>query len=232
VFGKMGKRFGWEVKPGEAELAGIARSMVLERLALAGDEEYVKKAMELFKKDIEGTATLPKDLRSLVHKVVMKNGSDEQIEALMNRYRTTGIIDEKVSIARSVGYVSTDERAKKFIEWAMSSGELKTQDIVYVTNTMSAFHFDLMWKFLQEHWDYFYTTFKESAFIYSSTLGSIVRGASDYAFTDEMRKFFADKDVASATKALQHNYATVFIKSRWLKQCREENIVAWVKENC
>jgi len=228
----MGERFGWEVKPGENELVNVGRSSILECLALAGDEEYVKKAFELFKKDCEGTAALSNDLRSLVHKVVMRYGTDEQIDLLFKRYRTSEVVDEKLSIVRALGFVKTEERASKFVEWAVSSGELKTQDFVYMSSGMSVFHFDLMWKFLQGRWDYVYQTFSESPFVFGYVLKSIVNGANDEAMIGEFRKFFADKKIENAAKTLEHAYASVFIKSRWLKMCREENVVSWVKENC
>jgi len=232
VFKKMGERFGWEAKPGESELVNFGRAMALQRLALAGDEECVKKAMDLYKKDVEGVAPLSKDLRSLVHKVIMRYGTDEQIDALIERYRTSEVVDEKLSIVTALGFVASKERAAKFIEWAATSGELKTQDLYYMTSTMSTFHFDLMWGFIQQNWDFIFNTFSESGFILGYLLGSVVKGPNDYAMVEEFRKFFADKDISSVSKSLEHNYANVYVKSRWLKQCREEDIVSWINKNC
>jgi len=232
VFSKMGKKFGLEPKEGESELITIARATVLARLALAEDEEYVKVALHMFEKDRDGSAKLPKDFRSLVYKVVMKSGTKEQQDALIDLYKTSSVLDEKLSVIASIGGVKEEKRAEELLGWALFSGEVKTQDMIYIFRGMSSSQGALLWKMTQEHWDWIYDTFRESGFTFGRILGGVVSGACDAAMIDVFRKFFADKDVASATQSIEHGYATILSKSRWLKQCREDDVLAWVNKNC
>ena len=232
VFRKMGKTFGLEPKEGESELVTLARSTVLARLALAGEEEYVMVAMDLFQKDCDGTSKLSKDMRSLVHRVVMRSGTKEQQDTLINLYRTTSVLDEKLSVIGSLGSVQDEKRAEELLNWALLSGEVKTQDMIYIFRGMGSSQGAVLWKFTQEHWDWLHNTFKDSMYTFGSVLASVICGASDAAMIDVFHKFFADKDVSSASLSVEHAYATVLSKSRWLKQCREDNILGWVNENC
>jgi len=150
----------------------------------------------------------------------------------MKKYRTSEIVDEKLSVIRALGYVESDEKALKFIEWGASSGEVKTQDFMYLSGTMSVFHFDVMWKYLQDHWKFFNDNFAKSGFMFGSILRTIVSGTNDAAMINVFRKYFEDKDISRVTKSLEHAYTTIISKSHWLEMCREEDIVSWINKNC
>jgi len=234
VFKKLGEKIGWEKKPGEGELVGSARTAVLQRLVLAGDAASVEKALSIFDNSCKTKETIPKELRSVVHKAVFQSGSDEQVEALLNVYRTSGIVDEKLTILNSTACAKTCERAAKLLEWARTSGEVKTQDFCYVSVPMSSIHFNLLVKFIKEHWKWIVDTFHDSPFLIGRVVSSVISGATDSAKIDEFRTFFADKekDISFCQSSIQHEYETVMIRSNWLQMCRKENIAGWVNANC
>jgi len=226
----MGKRYGWEAKAGESETAGVTRSMVLSRLALAGDEECVKKAVDMLKKNRE--VPIPKDLRSFVYRTALMNGPDECVDIVLDIYRNSSNTEEKLTALACLGYVKSEEQIKRISEWAISSGEVKTQDYLYFTTGAAACHFELMWSFFKDHWNKITETYAESSFMFGRVITSFISGCADSARIDEFRKYFADKDVSGAEKEIEHTYLSIQSKSRWLKQCREDKVVSWVTENC
>ena len=158
LYGDVGNHVGWDSKSGESGTIGMLRALVLGKLGSAAHEATVLEARNRYKSldNVKG------DLRGVVYRLLIatqKEGQGEQdyYEELLKLYRDDKASqEEKDRLAKALGHVKDKPRIIKTLEWALNSGEVRHQDIVFVVGVISAAGGEgrqIVWDYIKKNWD-------------------------------------------------------------------------------
>lgn len=151
LFASIGGKIGWDKKSGESHDTTLLRSIVLGMLGRNGHEETIRKAKELFKKDI---AKIHSDIRGLVYILVAENGGETEFNLLLERYKKETFQEEKDRLLRSLCVFKDKKLLEKTLQFAFSE-EVKAQDSFKVIAFICANPYgrNLAFKKVQKEWE-------------------------------------------------------------------------------
>ena len=138
IAGGQAERLGWERKEGEPENSGSFRAAVHSIMAAGGDEATGARCCSLFAEYAGGGAAVPADLRKLVYKTALRRDEAAVAPKLLELYRATAFPEEQQNIMLSLGHAQDGERHKELLEWALFSGEVRTQDVAHALSNLGS----------------------------------------------------------------------------------------------
>jgi len=106
------QKLGWEPKEGEDHLTKLLRSLILARMTMLDDAEVIAEAERRFALHVEGKQLIPADFRSTVYKAVLRSGSRQMYDALLQIYREATLHEEKDRVASALGTVKNEDILK------------------------------------------------------------------------------------------------------------------------
>ncbi|HMS23050.1 MAG TPA: M1 family metallopeptidase [Candidatus Levybacteria bacterium] len=151
LFTPIGRKIGWDKKNAESHETTLLRSIVLGTLGRNGDEDTIKKAKELFRKDV---AKIHSDIRGLVYILVAENGGEREFDILLERYKKETFQEEKDRLLRSLCVFRDKHLLEKTLQFAFSE-EVKAQDSFKVVAFICANPYgrNLAFKKVQKEWE-------------------------------------------------------------------------------
>ena len=90
----------------------LLRSLVLGRMTMLDDAAVIAEAERRFALHVSGEQLIPADFRSTVYKAVLRSGSRDKYDALLEIYREATLHEEKDRIASALGTVKNEEILK------------------------------------------------------------------------------------------------------------------------
>ncbi|MGE5041388.1 MAG: M1 family metallopeptidase [Candidatus Levyibacteriota bacterium] len=152
LFTPIGRKLGWEKRPGEEHAQTLLRPMVLGLLGRSGDPETIKTAQRLFEQDKKGRV-IQSDLRAIVYSLVVENGGVGEYEYFLDKYKKEQFQEEKDRILRALCIPKDKKLLEKTLDFAFTD-HVKAQDsfkiIAFVWSNPAGK--DLAWKKVQEEW--------------------------------------------------------------------------------
>ena len=230
LFRPAAARLGWDRAPGEDDLTTQLRSVVLAKLAHAGDAATRAEALRRFRASLEDPAVLPTDQRALVYAVAARYGTPADVDALFRVYRTAALQEQRVAVLRALGAVDDAARARAVLAWAADSGEVRTQDVYIVLASAGAAHQELVWAFVQERWDWVHGTFGAEPFMFRALVTAALSRFVDETKIAEAERFFAAHPAPAAQRALQQSLETIRTRSAWYRRAHED-VLEWLSKN-
>lgn len=197
----MIKKLGWDVAPGEDDQTSRLRAVVLGLAEAVGNEEVISEALRRF----EHPETIAVALKPLVYRVAAK-ADEEHRNRLLEMFRATDIQENRLIIIRALGAVSQcgdDALLRKYLDWAIYSGDVLPQDIYYPFGSAGAGNPDFTINYLMENWDKVYGVCKTTfLFIMSEIFDDSVAWAHSQTQLDTIEKFFSEKDDVDAISSI------------------------------
>jgi len=222
------EKIGWKATPGEQDHRGILRSLVLSKLGSAGDENTIAEA----KRQLKNRNDLVADLRAVVYKIciISEQPGENLWDEVLDIFRKSEMQEEKDRCARSLGWSHDKAKLEKTMDWALNSGEVRSQDTVFVIASVSANPVgrELEWEWLQKNWDAVSGKFAGQFLLSRLVTTSCSVFASDKR-ADEVEKFFSDKKVASAERAVKQAIESIRSNAGWWSR-DSQDIVRWLNE--
>lgn len=120
LYSKIYKRLGWDVQPGESALNMMLRGLILGRMSLLDDENFMAEAKKRFDHHISSGPLLPADLRAASYRAILRGGYEGAFESLLKLYRSSDLREEKDRISRSLGAAKDVEVMKKVLQFSIS----------------------------------------------------------------------------------------------------------------
>ncbi|KAK9764313.1 hypothetical protein K7432_008285 [Basidiobolus ranarum] len=232
IFAKQAKKLGWEAPSEEDYLSSLLRNLAIAMAGKAGDEEIIQEAQQRFAKFIEGDeAAIHPNLRSTVYGIVVRNGGQQEYEAIQKLYEETTTADQKLFALAALGATRQPELIQRALDYSISE-HVRPQDIIYVLSTLSSNPKgrEPLWKFVTSHWDSLSERYEGSI----ATLGNIIKNATGEFTSEEKAKeveeFFKTKDTKDVARPLQQSLEKLRANAAWLSRSRED-VEKWLKEN-
>lgn len=223
---------GWDFKDTDGHIEQQFKASMFGNAGIAGDEKIVKAAQDMFRKFKGGDrSAIHPNIRSSVYSIVLKNGGEEEYDAILNEYRTANTSDERNTALRAIGRASQPELIKRTLKLPLSD-EVKGQDI-YLPLGGLRMHRDgveALYQWMTEHWEELVKKLPPGL----SMLGSVVSiCTSSFTHKDQARKveeFYKQKSTKGFDQSLAQSLDSIRSKAGWIERDGED-VKAWLKEN-
>ena len=198
------------------------------------NEEVVAEMMKRFHAFMDDAKydddALASSIRGTVFAYCIKNGGEKEFAALKQYYNTTENPLDKSHSLRSLGMVRYSDKAMTdFLEWVISSDEVRSQDKVFPYRALAASGAkgrEAAWKFLQERWDQWFKLF-EGGFLIQH-LAKIPSGFVTAEKAKEVEEFYAKIDAPACKRSMKQCIESISQNASW--RSRElENIRKWAQ---
>mmetsp|Transcript_17250 Transcript_17250/g.23737 ORF Transcript_17250/g.23737 Transcript_17250/m.23737 type:complete len:895 (-) Transcript_17250:165-2849(-) len=154
------KKVGWEAKDTDGHLTTLLRGMMIGLLeSFCFDDADIateaKARFSKFQEDPSDMKSLPSDMRSSVFAIVLKNGGEEEYEAVKDYFNTAPNNAEKKFVLSSLGKASDVNLKQATLDWAIS-GQVKLQDFFYPMGSVGRSTREgreVSWKFFQQNFE-------------------------------------------------------------------------------
>lgn len=220
IFGKI----TWTSKPNESHTDTILRSLLLNRLVSFNDQAVILEALRSYQAHYSGVNLLRAEVRGAVYKAVSMHGDQAAFDSLFDLYNRSELQEEKVRIARALGFAIGAERVERVIAFLLSD-RVRLQDKLSVIRPIGSSKPAVAWKILQDQRDAFRNMFGShiSGLIKCSTENLVSEDAAR-----EVAKFFDENKFPGGERAVQQSLETIRLNVNWLNRDGEK-IKALVK---
>ncbi|HVZ66690.1 MAG TPA: M1 family metallopeptidase [Patescibacteria group bacterium] len=221
VFSRIGKHLSWEKKKGESHSHTILRSLVLYSLGTYGDEATIKKAMELFEKEISGKGSIASDVRGVVFNLVAENGGEKEYEKILGLFQSTKLEEERDRLLRALCLFRDKKLIKKSLTMAFGEGMHGQDSLKAISFILSnRFGRDIAWDYLKSSWGPIVKRFS-GGHLYNRFLQPL--GVfSDNNKADEIKNFFKDKDKTGLERTINQVLEQIESNASWKKRDNQD----------
>jgi puromycin-sensitive aminopeptidase len=148
------ERLGWEPKPGESELDGELRGLILLALGWFGaDAEVRARLAELHAQYLAGAGDIVPEVAQAAATLVARTGGEAEYETFIQRWRNPTTPQEEIRYLYALGEFPSPSLAQRTLELALT--EVRSQSapfvIRFVLTTPS--NASLAWDFVEANWD-------------------------------------------------------------------------------
>lgn len=212
------EKLGTSPCEGEDHTESLLRSLLLACLGGCGDADIVTECQHRFKAHVDGTESIPADIRSAVYSTVATHCNEETIEQLLGLYRNTTHMEEKMRIGTCLGMNSDPQIISKVLTLALSD-EVRSQDTIQVMSgcTSSLIGRQMTWKFTKDNWDILFARYN-SGF----SLSSMIRVTTKYLATrveaEDVENFFKDQQVTACSRTIKQSLESIELNRKWLER--------------
>lgn len=212
-----------------SHITKLLRASVLGFACKMGDGDALGNASQLFEAWLNGSESIPVNLRLLVYRYGMQNSGNEAAwNYTLEQYQKTSLAQEKEKLLYGLASVKDVTLLARYLEMLKDPNIIKTQDVFTVIRYISynSYGKSMAWNWIQLNWDYLVSRFT----INDRYLGRIVTIAEPFN-TElqlwQMQSFFAKYPNAGAgAKPREQVLETVKNNIEWLKLNRK-SISEW-----
>jgi len=232
LFDPVGKKLGWEKKPGESDLNTLLRTLVLNQLAINDHPEVVAEAKRRFGAYLNNNQEISPDLRVLVYKTAVANGGQQEYDDCLKIYRTAELQEEKLRALRALGYSTNPDLIHKTLEFGLSD-EVRAQDlyiVIWSCAVSSKTGRELTWKFMQNSWKAIHNKIGNSGMLLDRIIAFATQDFASEEKAQEVREYFAKNPVPSAERSIKQSIESIMVNARWLTRNRQ-SVANWLDQH-
>ncbi|KAJ3499160.1 hypothetical protein NLG97_g560 [Lecanicillium saksenae] len=215
----IARKLGFNITEADGHVDQQLKDMIMLVAGMSGDEEAIKTAQDIFKKSLSGEASaLHPTLRTTVYSIVSRNGGEEELDQLLNIYKTSGVTDERISALRGCGFSGDLKVIRKLLAALDSPDGVKEQDVYIPLRGLRS-------------------TRAATASVSPpglSMLTGLVRVFCDNLATAEQlakfKAFFEGRDTQGVDNAIRQVIDVTQSKVSWVERDHDD-VVAWLKGN-
>jgi len=106
-------KLGWIQQPTHSDLDKLLRSVVLDKLGEAGYNEVIEVAKTRFQEFLMDRDSLPRDLRRVVFKLVMRNGGEQEYNTMVALFNEAIEPEDKTAALWAIGLSKQPELIRR-----------------------------------------------------------------------------------------------------------------------
>jgi len=218
LYAGIGAKLGWDPKEGESHLDSMLRGLVIGRLGRTGDEATVEEARKRFAAHLDGSQTLPADLRGPVYSIVLSTGGEEEYNRLLKLLEATDLQEEKVRILRSLGSAKDEALIQRTLNFSLSES-VRSQDTVFViggvTGTVQGR--EAAWQFVKDMWETLHKRY-QGGFLLARLVKSVTQNFVSEDKDKDIRDFFAAHPAPAAERTIQQALENIQLNKKQLSR--------------
>lgn len=187
---------GWEFSEKDDHILQQFKGLLFGSAGMAEDPAVVQAAKDMFQRFAAGDlAAIHPNIRGSVFTIVLKNGTEKEYNAVLDRYFNAATSDEKTTALRCLGAAEDPALIKRTLDLA-SSDQVKNQDIYMPLGGLRnhTAGMEARWAWLKSNWDDIYMRLPPAL----GMLGTVVQLTTASFCTEEQLKdvqtFFQSKD--------------------------------------
>ena len=225
LFGPTAETLGWvSDKNGDEDyMTGKFRSIVQENMVAAKDERAIQQGKELFHKHIDGTKTVPADLRRAAYMAVMAADGAKALESLLRLASETDVNEEQVRVYSSLGGGAGDPNLlQRAVDFGMSAAVryMDTWSVFSAVGAGSAKGARVAWSTFKAQKDEMARRYKTGG-----PLNRIVKSAiGNFSTVDQaadVEDFFAQNPFPGAARAIRQAVEKTKLRAAWMARDQE-----------
>ena len=212
LFKRLGRKLGWASLEGESSTDKLLRATVQSMLVRAKDEESMQSAKNLFAK--RDTCHIEPDLRNLVYRTAMRDGSKDVYNKLVEVYKSSDSPAEKRLALGAISSADIPDLQEKTLKWALLSGEVRNQDVPLIVHYVSCSKTGgmLCWNFFKTHFQQIDSAFSGGqGFLLSRIVNYCVQNLNTRESASDVRSFFEQNPMPSAARAIKESLEIIEI---------------------
>uniref|UniRef100_A0AAY5EE32 Aminopeptidase n=1 Tax=Electrophorus electricus TaxID=8005 RepID=A0AAY5EE32_ELEEL len=229
---KISRELGWDDVGTHTER--LLRETVLGIACQMGDTEILDQASVIFKQWINGTESVPVNLRLLVYRYGMKNaGTAVSWEIMLERYLSATLAQEKDKLLYGLASIEDVSLLSRLLEASKNESLVRGQDVFNLVRYVSLNKYgeSMAWDWVTLNWDYLVNRYT----ITDRNLGRLLTRISSSYNTElqqwKMQNFFALHPNAGAGEMPRKQaLETVSNNIEWVTSNRDE-IQLWLDSN-
>ena len=221
------EKLGMNPREGENHKDSLLRSLLMTRLGVCGDAAVVADMQRRFEDHVNGTESIPADIRSSIYATVAVHGTEETIDQLMSLYRASTHVEEKMRIATCLGMNCEASVIEKVLSFSLSP-EVKTGDAPFVLRgcTGSLIGRQLTWKFTQDNWSQLYERYSAGVLM-SRLISTTTKYFTTSAEAESVSAFFAEHPAPGTERTVAQSLESIEQNRKWLERDGEK-IIGWL----
>ena len=193
---------GWRAAPGEDDLTGELRGLLIRTMAVLGDDHAAQaKAAELFEEQLADPAAVDPAVVAAVVSVVAAKGGRASYERYVERFRAATTPQEQLRYLYALADFPDEDLMARTLEFVLGP-EVRTQNAPYVLARCIANRErgNQAWRFIREHWDHANAAFPNPSIV---RMVDPVKTLTRPEQLIDVAGFFSEHDIPQAAKTLQ-----------------------------
>lgn len=160
---------------------------------------------------------IPADLRELVYLSIVKYGTEQDFNILLNIYQETKCSLEQNQILNSIGQTPSLKLIQKILNLTFEDNSIiRQQDIPFViASVANNFQYrKYLWQFVKDNWTNICQKLKGGSFLFGRVISTSIKLLSSQIDLDDINKFISNnqKDFDSLTKTIEQAKETIVNK--------------------
>jgi puromycin-sensitive aminopeptidase len=193
---------GWQAEPGEDDLVGELRGLLIRTMAVMGDDRATQeRAAEVLDGHLrDGEAVDPPVVAAVVN-VAAASGGVERYEQFVERFREADTPQDQLRYLYALADFDDEALMSRTLDFLLGP-EVRTQNAPYVLARciLNRERGDQAWRFIREHWEHANTAFPNASIV---RMVDPVKTLTRPEQQADVAAFFAEHDIPQAAKTLQ-----------------------------
>lgn len=256
IFSDSMKSLGYDYPSNESTLNSLKRSVLLNVLSNADDEDVIKELKRRFKKYLKGDhKALHSDAREITFRTVLRRSSDPEkdLKDIIDIYKAADTPDQSLQALSALGAVNSSDLVRDLIhKYFFDKDFIRPQDIMYLVNSVSSKNSDtkyantILWNFISGNWGKIYELYSSSPSILGSVFTVVMDNqvgydvittvtewinGKDLQDRSEFKKLYAKRreELNTINRDIEQSLEDIEIRTRWVQR-GVSYIEKWLQE--
>ena len=193
---------GWQAEPGEDDLVGELRGLLIRTMAVMGDDVPAQEhAADVLDRHLRDREAIDPPVVAAVVTVAAATGGEERYEQFVERFREADTPQDQLRYLYALADFDDEDLMTRTLDFLLGP-EVRTQNAPYALARciLNRERGDQAWRFVREHWDHANTAFPNASIV---RMVDPVKTLTRPEQQADVAAFFAEHGIPQAAKTLQ-----------------------------
>lgn len=227
------RELGWDFKESDENILQQFKALMFSAAGLAGDEKVIAAAKDMFARFTKGNRNaIHPNIRGGVYAIVLAyDGSASTYDTILNEYRNAKTSDERNTALRALGRAKDPELIRRSIDLAMTSEEVRSQDIYMPLGGLRSHKegIEALFEAMKVHWDELVKRLPPGLSMLGSVVQLCTNGYTHPKQREQVEAFFKERSTKGFDQGLAQSLDAIRAKGQWLERDGKD-VEGWLKQ--
>ncbi|KAF2454849.1 peptidase family M1-domain-containing protein [Lineolata rhizophorae] len=231
LVGDKARELGWTFGEADGHIEQQFKSLMFGSAGLAGDEQVVKAAFDIFGKFRDGDrSAIHPNIRASVYAIVLSEGGEAEYDVILNEYRTAKTSDERNTAIRALGRAKKPELIQRTLALPLSD-EVKGQDIYLPLGGLRTHPEGIraLWAWMKDNWDLLEKKLPPGLTMLGSVVSICTSSFTERSQMEDVKGFFGERKTKGFNQSLAQSLDAILAKAKWVERDGGD-VKAWLEE--